>query len=564
MTPQELLLAGQDALNRGDFAEAVATFTELTRLAPNATVAWCGRSAAYFGAEDYAKALAAAHRARELSPGDQRALLVLGPAAFISAEQAMIDACRRQLAELPKDAALSTAQFWVSRLTEKDYFIEASLAFEAFALGHLDDTTVALELTHHYLNAFRVDDAIAILDGLIARGVRDARIEALYARGFVTKGEIEKAKTAAQKAIDIDRDCVAGYVMIAEIDPSLITPSIDAHLSSLIERGDISRDNKIVALLALGRAREKRGEFDTAFSAFKQANESAAAALAQSGLVYDRRVREANVAETIVRYSAPSAPRCDRSSTQGNIFIIGMPRSGSTLIDQALSRHSSISSVGESRIIPSIANQATRTADADGRTFRDAISDFKASYEAAYGAAADGAQIVIDKNLFNFEHCGLITDLDPNARFIVALREPADIALSIFKIRFLAAMPWSNDLGDIAHMQASFEHLVDHWLRTMGDRIHLVKHEEFVADFEAGVRNLLDFCGLEFEPQCLAFHEGDRRVYTTSASQVRRPINADGVGRWKQYERHLGSYFQSLEDSRRCFANQLQSPRRNH
>jgi hypothetical protein len=177
-----------------------------------------------------------------------------------------------------------------------------------------------------------------------------------------------------------------------------------------------------------------------------------------------------------------------------------------------------------------------------------------AQYRNSYERAANGAACVADKNLFNFARCGLIADLDPDARFILALREPADIALSIFKTKFLAALPWSNDLRGIAHMQASFEFLTDHWRRILGDRILVVRHEHLVADFEAGVRKTLDFCELEFEPECLAFHEGKRRVFTVSAAQVRRPLNADGVGRWRRYEQHLKEFDRALEESRQRYA----------
>ncbi|HNS85601.1 MAG TPA: sulfotransferase [Parvularculaceae bacterium] len=554
MTPQELLQSGQDALNRGDFDKAVADFTQLTRIAPQAATAWLGRSAAYYGAGDYPRSLAAAKRGRELAPQDHRALLVLGPAAFVNADAQTIDDCRGALSGLPRETALSIAQFWVKRLTEKDYFNEAALGFEAFAHHYLDDVVVALDLAHCYLNAFRIDEAVAVLDGLVAGGVADARIDALYARVFVTKGEIAKAKAAALRAVALDESCIAGYVMLGEIAPEEISADADARISALIENGRFSSENMVVGLIALGRARESRKDFAGAFAAFEKANAEASASLAQSGLVYDRRAREAEIRRTIALYPSPFAPPSGSPKPPAKVFIIGMPRSGSTLIDQALSRHSAIASVGESRIIPSIAMSIAGVVQADRRSPREAARDFRDGYAKAYRDAAGGARVVVDKNLFNFEHCGLIADLDPDARFIVAMRDPGDIALSIFKIKFLAAMPWSNDLRDIAHMQASFETLIEHWRRIIGDRMLIVSHEELISGFEPGIRKMLEFCGLDFEPRCLSFHEDDRSVFTTSAAQVRRPVNTDGVERWRRYKKQLTPYFESLAAFRGEFA----------
>src|SRR5690606_16360163 len=120
------------------------------------------------------------------------------------------------------------------------------------------------------------------------------------------------------------------------------------------------------------------------------------------------------------------------------------------------SRHSRAISIGESSNILQIANWIDRKAKASGRTYRSCVADIREHYRSVYSEAAQGAACIIDKNLFNFERCGLIADLDPQARFILTLRDPADIALSIFRTKVLAAHEWSHDLRDIAHMQATF------------------------------------------------------------------------------------------------------------
>ncbi len=549
MSRAELLLeAGQNSLNRGDFAAAIAEFTELTQIAPRAMIGWCGRSAAYFGGNDFTRALAAAKRAHELAPADARVFYVLAPPAHVMADKEMIERCGKFVRRLDLNAGAAMAAYWSARLSEKDFFPQAADAFGIFASKHPDHADTAFHYIDILLNAFRLDEAAAALERAAASGAPKAGLDALAARVHLARGNVASAAKAAKSAIAADRACVAAYVALSEADPAALDPADEAHLQSVAANEATPMDKRIVGEMALGRFREKRGDFEGAFSAFLRSNALARKSHEKAGVSYDRAGQEAEARAEIARYGA-IPPALGDDEGPRIVFIIGMPRSGSTLIDQIVSRHSNVASVGESLIVSQFA-KAISVREAAGASYASLIADHRRMFRDAYATAAKGASIVIDKNLFNFQHCGLICDLYPAARFVLVLREPADVALSIFKIKFMAALPWTNDLADIAHMTAVFELMTDHWRKILGDRMLAIRHEDLVADFEPGVRTLLDFCGLSFEPECLTFHEGDRAVFTTSASQVRRPVNAEGVGRWRRYEPFLGDFFKELDRCR--------------
>jgi tetratricopeptide (TPR) repeat protein len=475
------------------------------------------------------------------------------------ADKDAIEDCRQYVGGLDRNAGAGMAMFWAQRLADKDFFPEAAIAFAAFARHHPENVDVALQLVEHFLNAFRIDDAERVLKRLLAQGAGTAGVEAMYARIHLTRGDVAEAAAAAKRALAADPDCVTAYVVLSEVDPIAIDESGDAHLQAFLLKEETPLEKRIVGLMALGRAREKRGDIDGAFAAFSQSKQHAKRALAHTGIRHDQPAAEALIRETIAAF--PAAPIAAAKPAQGGpdeahrlICIVGMPRSGSTLVDQILSRHSAVVSVGESMIAPEFVSGINRQSAATGRTPRDCAAAQSQAFQQRYRSAGDGAKIVIDKNLFNYQHCGLIAELDPSARFIVTLRDPMDIALSVFKIKFLGSHPWSNDFDDIAHMIASFEYLTDHWRRIFGDRILVVQHETVVSRLEPSVRELLDFCGLDFEQHCLDFHHGERAVFTTSAAQVRQPLNADGVGRWRRYERHLEGFAQSLATHRKRLA----------
>ena len=192
---------------------------------------------------------------------------------------------------------------------------------------------------------------------------------------------------------------------------------------------------------------------------------------------------------------------------------------------------------------------------ADGINYPAAVREMDAPHLRALGQdylryaqlhRRQGKPHFIDKMPNNFPHVGFINLILPNARIIDARREPLDTCVSCFRQLFARGQPFTYDLVDIGEYYMQYRKMMDHWHKVLPGRMLTVQYEELVGDFENQVRRLLDYCGLPFEENCLRFHETERPVRTASSEQVRRPINADAIGRWRHYEQHLSPLMEVL------------------
>ena len=314
----------------------------------------------------------------------------------------------------------------------------------------------------------------------------------------------------------------------------------------------VSVTDRIHFCFALGKALEDRALFAQSFASYARGN-----ALKKAGTNYRPETVEANARAQ----AALLTPAFFASRRQGGcpspapIFIVGLPRAGSTLIEQILASHSQVEGTMELADIPRMVLRLQgRTSDAAAPTYPAVLAELSAeqrrrlgeSYLADTRAYRTDTPFFVDKNPNNFRHLGLIHLILPNARIIDARREPMACCFSNYKQLFAAGQEFTYDLHDIARYYRSYLQLMAHWDGAMPGKILRVRHEDVVADLEGSVRRILDFCGLAFEPACVAFHETERSVRTASSEQVRRPINADGLDQWRHYRPWLGTLEQAL------------------
>jgi tetratricopeptide (TPR) repeat protein len=303
---------------------------------------------------------------------------------------------------------------------------------------------------------------------------------------------------------------------------------------------------------ALGKALEDRGEYAESFRYYERGN-----ALKRSQSGYQPRFIERNArlqAEvcTAQFFAAHAGVGCHSNAP---IFIVGLPRSGSTLIEQILASHSQVEGTMELPEIPRL------VAVLQGRSFTDSeprypaiLRDLSAvdfermgeSYLADTRAYRKGRPHFIDKMPNNFRHLGLMHLILPNARIIDARREAMACCFSNFKQLFASGQEFTYSIADIAAYYRSYIGLMRHWDAVLPGRILRVQHEEVVADLEGSVRRILDFCGLEFEPACLEFYRTERSVRTASSEQVRQPIYKEGIDQWRHFEPWLGPLREAL------------------
>ncbi|MGO8976140.1 MAG: tetratricopeptide repeat-containing sulfotransferase family protein [Steroidobacteraceae bacterium] len=247
--------------------------------------------------------------------------------------------------------------------------------------------------------------------------------------------------------------------------------------------------------------------------------------------------------------SAPNA------AAEAPIFILGLPRSGTTLVERILSSHSLVSSAGELDCFASAIVDAVRERSGQAQLPRQklvALSagiDFSAlgvDYMQRARGTFDGDRRFIDKMPLNYLYCGLIRRALPNAKIIHVTRHPMAACYAMYKTLFKRGYPFSYDLGEIAQYYVAYRRLMQHWHATMPGTIHDIRYEHLVADQRDATRELLMFCGLDWEEACTAFHENPAAATTASASQVRRPLYESSVSQWRHYEAQLADLSSQL------------------
>ena len=227
------------------------------------------------------------------------------------------------------------------------------------------------------------------------------------------------------------------------------------------------------------------------------------------------------------------------------VFIVGMPRSGTTLVEQILASHPKVFGAGElsefSKAVTSLGmpNGALSFPETVPGLSAEQLRQLGTSYLDAIEAAAPGAERITDKMPANFRFVGLIHLALPNARIIHMRRDPVDTCLSCFSLLFVGDLPYCYDLGELGRYYRAYQTLMEHWRQVLPAGVMLeVQYEEVVADVERQARQIVAYCGLEWDDACLAFYRTQRPIRTSSAAQVRQPIYRTSVGRWKPY-RHL-------------------------
>jgi tetratricopeptide (TPR) repeat protein len=325
---------------------------------------------------------------------------------------------------------------------------------------------------------------------------------------------------------------------------------------------------------ALGKALEDRGEYAESFRCYERGNALKKSTSRYRPEAIERNARLQMEVCTAEFLAARRGMGCDRPDP---IFIVGLPRSGSTLIEQILASHSQVEGTMELAEIPRLVHQLSgRESNEDKPRYPGVLSTLGAQQLRAFGedylantriyrtgAAATSPQgaappeaarakapppFFIDKMPNNFRHIGLIHLILPNAKIIDARREPLACCFSNFKQLFASGQEFTYSLEDIGRYYRSYVQLMAHWDSVLPGRILRVQHEEVVADLEGNVRRILDFCNLGFEPQCLEFHKTRRSVRTASSEQVRRPIFKEGLDQWRHFEPWLGPLKEALGD----------------
>jgi hypothetical protein len=326
---------------------------------------------------------------------------------------------------------------------------------------------------------------------------------------------------------------------IALLRPQAIGDSDLEDMAAAVAEPRIDADTRTGLWFALGEVLEGRGRGEEAFAAYAAGNRlrreglgpavaEAAAANATSAQFIARRFDAAHMSANVGGGHPSAAP----------IFIVGFPRSGSTLIEQILASHPEVQGLGETGVLPRLADEAP-----PGR-FRDLAESYLAELRER---GWDGASRFVDKTLENYLHVGLIRLTFPNAMILHSTRDPIDTGYACWRQVFTSGNETLYDFGDIAAEYRRYQGLMDHWAAVTPGAVVDVCYEALVADPETQIRALIDTAGLPWDPACLRFFEREGAVGTASAAQVRRPIYADSIDRWRPHAKALAPLIEGLK-----------------
>jgi hypothetical protein len=325
-------------------------------------------------------------------------------------------------------------------------------------------------------------------------------------------------------------------------------------MTAALAKPGLGDDDRLHLHFALGKALEDRGEAESAFAHYSQGNR-----LRRSALRYDADETERLVERAIALFTPAFLAERDGLGCPAPdpIFILGMPRAGSTLVEQILASHSKVEGTMELPDIPALARRldGRSAGGAGGLRYPDSLATLTAAQLSKLGEdylertriqRKTGRPLFVDKMPNNWIHAGFIHLILPRARIIDARRHPLDCTFSNFKQHFARGQSFTYDQVELGLYYRAYVRLMAHFDKVLPGRVHRVIYERMVEDPEGETRHLLDRLGLPFEPACLRPHENARAVRTASSEQVRRPINRDGLDRWRPFEPWLGPLKKAL------------------
>jgi tetratricopeptide (TPR) repeat protein len=402
-----------------------------------------------------------------------------------------------------------------------------------------------------YTRLMRQGDAVAAFEEAVRLNPSEVRLILSIGHAHKTLGNRRESEEAYKACLRLDPTFSEAYWSLADLKNYVFSDAEVAAMQAL-QKDDGNDVDQAHLHFALGRAWEQKKEYASAFQHYAAGNVRRRKTVPFDITFFEnktRRVAECFSAEFFAQRS--KAGHSDRAP----IFVVGLPRSGSTLIEQILASHSSVEGTFE---LPNVLtfvrefDHANLEHDAYPETVRavppEEFANLGRRYMEETAPLRSGKPHFIDKMPNNFSHVGLIHAILPDAIIIDARRHPMDSCFSTFKQHFAEGQSFSYDLDDLGRYYRCYLGLMDHWDAVLPGKVLQVRYEELVRDPETHIRRLLSHCGLDFEPACLAFHETKRSVRTASAEQVRQPMYTSGIGHWRHFERELEPLRRALGD----------------
>jgi tetratricopeptide (TPR) repeat protein len=375
---------------------------------------------------------------------------------------------------------------------------------------------------------------------------------------LLSEGQFDESRRSFQTALQLDPNSVWAFSGLSRLAACGQYSLSDEDL----ERFEIMAGQSIGPIkqqsslhFALARVYDRSGAYDQAFAHYYRANELLKDFLRTVGMVYDP-ARHARLVDGLIEVFTPDYFETVRSfgiDSNLPVFIVGMPRSGTTLAEQILASHPRVVGAGELHDIGQIVIGLAERLGGPScfpsslrRIERGPVRTSSETYLRRLQQFAGAASRVIDKMPLNYQHLGVIAVLFPKARIIHCRRDPIDTCLSCYFQDFSRPLPFGPNLTHLGHHYREYERLMAHYSLVLPLPLFELCYEDLIKDQEDVCRRLLDFCGLEWDGRCMRFHETTRTVNASNALEVRQPLYRTSVSRWKRYERHLGPLLEAL------------------
>ncbi|MBI1174854.1 MAG: tetratricopeptide repeat protein [Sideroxydans sp.] len=564
--------------NMGQYEEALASYDQAAKLNPAYAGAWYNRGNVLRDMRRYDDAVTSYQQALAIRPDHADTWVNLGNTFKLMQRYDEARSCYEQAIVLMPGQAVAHNNLG-NTLNELERYDDALACFNRaialnpdYAEAYYNKSLVLQELGRHaeavagYRKAlaFRPDHAEAHLN--LGRSLqklgkhgeamssydRAIALKPDYADAYASKGSLlvemgrmAEAETVLSEALE---------VAPGEIAPLLVLLSLkrcgrdDPLLRQLVlhyaDRAVLSVEKRAALSFAMGKAMENIGEYDQAFSAYEEGNR-----LHHLGHPYDEAEEIRHVENTCSFFSADLFENCriladtlpPEQDERVPIFIVGMPRSGTTLIEQILASHPALYGAGELPVLGELAKKV-ELPPIGSPNWEDSLRmlrELGQEYLARVWQLAPEARYITDKMPHNFRNLGLIPLMLPNAKIIHSMRDPMDSCFSCYALKFTDGHEYCYSLETLGRHNLRYRQLMDHWHRVLPGRILDVRYEDTVADLEGQARRLLEYVGLPWDPACLNFYENKRAVSTASVTQVRKPIYSSSVARWKHFEKHL-------------------------
>ena len=530
---------------RGQIDDAIAMYNRALEIAPNYDEAYNNLGVALEEQGHLAEAHDAYQRAVQLKPDYVTALVNLGDVLRKRLQESQAEEKYRQALRLDPQNPLTSFKLGEC-LWEQRRLREGEQAFRQVIRIAPDFPDTYNRLGRVLADLGRMSDSEAALRQAVRLHPDSARFHCDLASVLGFQGRLDEAEQACRQALRVDPDSALAFWTLCtyrkydSVDHDDVT-----RMRAVLEAGEIEESDAAQLHFALGKIYDDCGKFDDAFSRYEDANR-----IRNESTSYSPRRFADFIARVIEVFdSGFFAQRRDYGmDSETPVFIVGMPRSGSTLIEQIVDCHPDAYGAGELDELRELVDRLAHRAVGDD-AFPECARDI--SQEAAATLARDHlARIrqyvegdvtrILDKMPSNFLHLGLVALLFPKARIIHCCRDPLDTCLSVFFQNFSGVHEYAYDLYEIGTYYRQYDRLMAHWRSVLPLKLYEIQYEQLVSHLDAKARELIDFLELDWDDSCLRFDRNSRSVTTSSAWQVRQPVYGTSVRRWQNYEKYLG------------------------